>query len=128
MDRSEIGRNGEAFCEEYYRKKGYEILEKNYHSRYGEIDVIAQNGNTVAFIEVKTRAENALGRPAEAVSKAKQKKIILTAFRYAENFPLDTECRFDIFEVWQKEGRIFKFNLIESAFEATDFSGRYDIF
>jgi hypothetical protein len=45
-----------------------------------------------------------------------------------ENLPFDINCRFDVFEVWQKEGRIYRFNCIEAAFEAEDFSGRYDIF
>ncbi len=128
MDKREIGRNGENFAEEYYRKKGYEIKERNYHSRYGEIDLIAMKDNTVIFVEVKTRNENSLGRPAEAVSKSKQKKLILTAFQYMEKLPLNTGCRFDVFEVWQNEGRIYKFNCIESAFDAEDYSGRYDIF
>lgn len=128
MDKSVIGRNGEDFCEEYYRKKGYEIKERNYHSRYGEVDLIAQKGNIIAFVEVKTRSENSLSRPSEAVSKSKQKKLMLTAMKYMENEPLTVFSRFDVFEVWQKEGRIYKFNHIESAFDAEDFSGRYDIF
>lgn len=128
MDKSTIGKNGEDFCEEYYRKKGYEIKERNYHSRYGEVDLIAQKGNIIAFVEVKTRSENSLSRPSEAVSKSKQKKLMLTAMKYMENESVDVFSRFDVFEVWQKEGRIYKFNHIKSAFYAEDFSGRYDIF
>ncbi len=128
MDKSETGRKGESFCEEYYRKRGYEIKERNYHSRYGEIDLIAEKDKTVVFVEVKTRDEKALSRPAEAVNKSKQKKLILTSMQYMENLPFDINCRFDVFEVWQKEGRIYRFNCIEAAFEAEDFSGRYDIF
>lgn len=128
MEKSIIGKNGEDFCEEYYRKRGYEIRERNFHSRYGEVDLIAQKGSIIAFVEVKTRNENSLGRPSEAVSKSKQKKLILTAMKYMENEPLDVFSRFDVFEVWQSEGRIYKFNCIEAAFEACDFSGRYDIF
>ena len=128
MEKGIIGKNGEDFCEEYYRKKGYEVLDKNYHSRYGEIDLVARKDNLIAFVEVKTRSENSLGRPSEAVNRQKQKKLQLTAMKYLESEPLDIFSRFDVFEVWQNEGRIYKFNCIEAAFEAEDFSGRYDIF
>ena len=128
MDKSEIGRLGEDFCAEYYRKKGYEVAERNYHSRYGEVDLIVRKDNTVAFVEVKTRNSHSLGRPSEAVNRQKQKKLQLTAMKYMENEPVNIFSRFDVFEVWQNEGRIYKFNCIESAFEAQDFSGRYDIF
>lgn len=128
MDKSLTGKIGEDFAADYYLKKGYEIKERNYHSRYGEVDIIVAKDNIVAFIEVKTRDEKALGRPAEAVNKAKQKKLVLTSMQYMENLPVNIFCRFDVFEVWQKEGRIYKFNCIENAFEAEDFSGRYDIF
>ncbi len=128
MDKSVIGRNGEDFCEEYYRKKGYEIKKRNYHSRYGEIDLIAEKDNTVIFVEVKTRKDSTRVKPAEAVDRNKQKRMVLTAFQYMENLPCNINCRFDVFEVWQSEGRIYKFNCIEAAFEAEDFSGRYDIF
>lgn len=128
MDKGEIGRSGENFCEEYYRKKGYEIKERNYHSRYGEVDLIVKKDNVIAFVEVKTRNGNSLGRPSEAVNMQKQKKLQLTAMKYMENEALDVFSRFDVFEVWQNEGRIYKFNCIEAAFTAEDFSGRYDIF
>lgn len=128
MDKKIIGISGEDFCEKYYRKKGYEIKERNYHSRYGEVDLIAQKGNIITFVEVKTRNEKSLGRPSEAVNRQKQKKLQLTAMKYMENEPVDVFSRFDIFEVWQNEGRIYKFNCIESAFDSEDFSGRYDIF
>lgn len=128
MEKKEIGRSGEDFCEEFYRKKGYETKERNYHSRYGEVDLIVSKDNLIVFVEVKTRSGNSLGRPAEAVNKQKQKKLQLSAMKYMENEPLDVFSRFDVFEVWQNEGRIYKFNCIESAFTADDFSGRYDIF
>ena len=128
MERSLIGKSGEDFCEEYYRKKGYGIREKNYHSRYGEVDLIAEKENLIVFIEVKTRSEKTVETPSASVTKSKQKKLILTAMKYMENEPVSVFSRFDVFEVWQKEGRIYKFNSIESAFDADDFSGRYDIF
>lgn len=128
MEKSLLGKSGEDFCEEYYRKRGYIIRERNYHSRYGEVDLIAEKDNLIVFVEVKTRNENTVEAPSASVTKSKQKKLMLTAMKYMENEPVSVFSRFDVFEVWQKEGRIYKFNLIESAFDADDFSGRYDIF
>ena len=128
MEKGLVGKSGEDFCEEYYRKRGYIIRERNYHSRYGEVDLIAEKDNLIVFVEVKTRNENTVEAPSASVTKGKQKKLMLTAMKYMENEPVSVFSRFDVFEVWQKEGRIYKFNLIESAFDADDFSGRYDIF
>ncbi len=100
----------------------------NYHSRYGEIDVIAENDTEIIFCEVKTRSSKGYGSPSDAVDSRKQKKLTLTAFKYLEETGNEKMPRFDVFEVWQNEGRIYKFNNIENAFEAADFSGRYDIF
>lgn len=128
MDTNISGRKGEDFAADFYLKTGCEILERNYHSRFGEIDLIAKKDNHIIFVEVKTRDENAVDAPSASVTKSKRKKIILTAMKYMDNKPMNLFSRFDVFEVWQKDGRIFKFNHIESAFEAEDFSGRYDIF
>lgn len=127
MNKADMGRKGENFAAEYYRKKGYEITQVNYHSRYGEIDVIAENDSEIVFCEVKTRNSES-ARPSDAVDLRKQKKLTLTAFRYLEEKGNEKMPRFDVFEIWHNEGRIYKFNNIENAFEAADFSGRYDIF
>ena len=123
-----LGKAGEEAAKEYFIKKGFTIRETNWRCGNLELDLVVEKDGAVVFVEVKTRSENSLGRPSEAVSKSKQKKLILTAMKYMENEPLDMFSRFDVFEVWQSEGRIYKFNCIEAAFEACDFSGRYDIF
>ena len=56
-DKKEIGNFGEDFTAKFLKKSGYKILERNYHSRYGEIDIIASKGAVLAFVEVKTRTE-----------------------------------------------------------------------
>ena len=63
MDKKEIGVLGEDFTARYYEKLGYEIKEKNYHSRYGEIDVIAENEEYIVFVEVKTRKAGSMVSP-----------------------------------------------------------------
>ncbi len=128
MDKLEIGKKGEDFAAGYFLKRGYEILERNYHSRYGEVDIIAKSGKALVFVEVKTRKESSLVSPAQSVTPQKQRKLMLTAVNYLQKSNEEFEPRFDVFEVWQNDGRIFKFNHIENAFEFSDFSGRYDIF
>ena len=128
MNKKNIGDKGESFVVWLYEKSGYTVIARNYHSRYGEIDLIAENETEICFIEVKTRNLSSLGTPAEAVDYRKQKKLTLTAMKYLS----ETECfkqpRFDVFEVWQEEGRIVKYNLIENAFYAEDFAGNYEVF
>ena len=128
MKPKEIGDKGELFASEYYKKLGYEVKEMNYHSRRGEIDVIAENEEFIVFCEVKTRNENSFGAPSDAVDFKKREKLTLTAMQYIEKTETLKQPRFDVFEVWQTQGRIYKFNNIENAFEAEDFSGRYDVF
>lgn len=128
MDKKEIGVLGEDFTARYYEKLGYEIKEKNYHSRYGEIDVIAENEEYIVFVEVKTRKAGSMVSPSQAVSRSKQKKIILTAMQYIGENDCFKQSRFDVFEIWQNEGRIFKFNHIEDAFDTGEFPAGYEIF
>ena len=128
MEKGITGRRGEEFAAEYYRKLGYTVSEMNFHSRYGEIDVIAENEFQIVFCEVKTRSSNTRTNPREAVDLKKQQKLTLTAFRYLEKRACEKQPRFDVFEVWINEDRIYKVNSIENAFEPTDFSGRYDVF
>ena len=122
------GAVGENFAAEYYESKGYEIVARNYHSRYGEIDVIAENDFYVVFCEVKTRSVKAIERPANSVGRAKIKKLTLTAMKYLSENDRDKQPRFDVFELWQSGGEIVKFELIEGAFQGEDFSGSYDVF
>ncbi len=128
MDKKAIGNKGEDFAAEYYRKLGYDIVAMNYHSRYGEVDVIAQNSEFIVFVEVKTRKDGTMVSPSQSVDYRKQKKLILTAMRYLTDTDSEKQPRFDVFEVWQHEGRIYKVNNIESAFDLEEFSDGYDIF
>ena len=120
MDKSAVGKKGEDFCASHYENQGFEIAERNYHCRFGEIDVIAENESTLAFIEVKTRSENQMLEAKDAVTLSKQKKIILTAMDYISKNNKDKILRFDVFEVIHKDGRLVKFRKTEGAFEADE--------
>ena len=82
----------------YLRKQGFEILEKNYYCRVGEIDLIGTEQGYLSFIEVKYRKNSRLGYPEEAVGRTKMRSIIKTAQNYLLRHGLsyDTPCRFDV--------------------------------
>lgn len=120
----QLGAFGEAMACSYLENKGYKIIERNFSCRAGEIDIIGIDGNTIAFIEVKSRTGISYGNPSEAVSHAKQGKIVKTALFFMSKHSLfDYMCRFDVIEVLtdgtQDNTNI---NLIKNAFE---YSGKY---
>ena len=128
MGTKAIGDLGEIFAAKLYRKLGFNVTARNYHSRFGEIDLIAENDDNLCFVEVKTRNHSSLGTPAEAVDRRKQKKLTLTAMKYLEENECYKQPRFDILELWQQDGKITHYHLIENAFSAEDFGGQYEIF
>ncbi len=92
------GRDHEQQAAAWLKSRGYVILEQNYRTPRGEIDIIARDGDTICFVEVKGRTQFAFGAPAEAVTRRKQAKIIRTAGHYlARNFSgPEPACRFDV--------------------------------
>ena len=128
MDKRESGNKGESFAAEYYRKLGFEIKERNYHCRGGEIDIIASSEEYIVFVEVKNRTDGSLYLPKEAVDEKKQRKLTVAAMKYLSENETGKQPQFDVFEVYSNNGRIYKFKRIENAFETIDFGGRYDIF
>lgn len=112
---------GEEYAANYLVKKGYRIRERNFHCRMGEIDIIAQDGECIVIVEVKTRKSIACGRPAEFVTLKKQEKLKKTAMTYLIDIGEDNpQLRFDVIEVLYEmyHGRflINGVNHIENAF------------
>lgn len=99
-DQPDRGRIGEQAVAEELTKRGYQILDRNYHSRYGEIDIIAAQNGFLAFVEVKARSPHTKGAPAEAVSASKRKKLIQTALLYLQETNSRLQPRFDVAEVF----------------------------
>ena len=91
---------GEKYTEKYLKKHGCKILEKNYQRPYGEIDIIADDGTNILFVEVKTRHFNPMTKGYEAVDWRKIKRIVKTASYYLTEKKLDRYCRFDVAEVF----------------------------
>ena len=114
------GRWGEDYAAEVLQNCGYTILARNFHSRAGEIDLIASDREYIAFIEVKTRQEGAQVPPGEAVTPAKQRKIVRTAYAYLIKNESDLSPRFDVIEVYfnnKTDLKPQKLTHIKSAFE-----------
>lgn len=113
MNTKTIGDNGETAACLYLEKKGYNIKKRNYHTRYGEIDIIAGIDEYTVFVEVKTRKSIKYGTPAEYVTMSKQNKIIKSAYCYlGEN---SCAVRFDIIEILYNGDKMY-INHIENAF------------
>ncbi len=106
MNHQESGRQGEAVAARYYLNRGYHLLDHNYKTRQGELDLVLQKGEQIVIAEVKTRSGQLRYAPSEAVGAAKQKRLILAAQRYLQvNGLLDCPVRFDVVEIVpQKEG------------------------
>lgn len=119
-----IGDFGEKLACDYLKSKGYEILDRNVYSRFGEIDIIAKNNEYIIFVEVKTRKEGAMVSGVEAVTLSKQKKIIKTAISYLLDKSYHLQPRFDIIEVnlFFRDGNYFfkSLNHLENAFCVKD--------
>lgn len=105
MDRRELGRLGEDRACAYLEELGFSVIGRNYHSRWGEIDVIAQNDTVLVFAEVKLRAEGALVGGLEAVNASKMKKIVRTAAVWLSENPSMLPVRFDVFEINTRKDR-----------------------
>lgn len=123
MDEARVrnaGKRGETFACTYLMQHGCRILARNWHSRYGEIDVIAANECHLIFLEVKTRAPNAAVGPLEAVTTAKQRRLIRTAQLYLFAHPTNLQPRFDVMGiVLSRDGRTFlHFTYLKNAFSA----------
>ena len=114
-----LGRRGEEVAERYLVSLGYRILERRYRTRTAEIDMIAEDGDTLVFVEVKTRSSLAFGRPAEAVDGRKRARIAGAATVYlARRGAAARSCRFDVVEVLEAEAAPPRIRLIRDAFEA----------
>ncbi len=114
------GVNGETIATKFLVKKGYDILALNYRARFGEVDIIAEKDEYIIFAEVKTRSENAIYKPYEAVTSTKQKKILRAAMQYLGATGNEKQVRFDIIEVYLTKNPFLKpkVNHIKNAFEA----------
>jgi putative endonuclease len=104
--RRTLGKDGEDLACAELARRGYEILARGYRTRAGEIDIVAQHGHTIVFVEVKTRRDDAFGSGASAVTVGKQRRIGLMALDYLSRRGLHGRpCRFDVVAIRCGDGR-----------------------
>ena len=120
MNIGKIGAEGEKRVAAFLRKRGFNVIKRNFQCRYGEVDIIAENNEYILFVEVKTRKENALISGIDAVDSHKQSRITLAAQDYIRKTYCEKQPRFDVAEVtvFEKADKTLGYNLkyLENAF------------
>jgi len=97
LERQRLGLVGEELAVRELLSRGYAILERRYRTRYGEIDIVAKDGDTLVFVEVRARATGEFGRAAESVDERKRRKVTAMAVDYlARHRVTNRPCRFDV--------------------------------
>ena len=107
LNRVGKGKMGEEASVKLLEKKGYKVLERNYRTRFGEIDVVCLKGNTVVFVEVKSKTGERFGEPWEMIDKRKLGQVERIAKMYLIKRRLgDMLCRIDVVGVWLREEKV----------------------
>lgn len=115
MDKRKIGSKGEESAAAYLERLHYKILERNYRSHFGEIDIIAKDRKDTVFVEVKSRSTRLFGSPQESVVREKRRRITLTAIDYVQRKHLENKpLRFDVVAIYPDSS----IELIKNAFDA----------
>ena len=113
----DLGAHGERIAAAYLRKNGYRILSANVRLPLGQLDIVAKDGNTIVFVEVKTRACQDFGLPEEAINYKKRKKMISLGWCYLKKNNLcGSDCRFDVVSILLNDKKDASVNLIKDAF------------
>ncbi len=114
-----MGKWGEGHARRYLEGKGYTVLATNYRCRWGEVDIVAQHGGELAFIEVRTRRGAAFGTPEESVTAAKSRRLIATAEDYLQTHDLEQcQWRVDLVSIrLDAAGKLLEVNHLENAVE-----------
>lgn len=115
-----LGRRGERAAERFLRRRGYKIVARRERGRLGELDLVAVDGRTIVFVEVKTRASHAAGHPAESVGPEKQARLTRLALAYLKRHELlEHPARFDVLAItWPAGAGKPQIEHIKNAFEA----------
>ena len=117
MSTINTGKDAEARACGYLQAQGLQLVQRNYHSRRGEIDLIMQDKDSLVFIEVRYRRQSRFGSAAESVNRHKQSKLIACANHYIQTYPERARqaCRFDVVSI---DGNMNSIDWIKNAFDA----------
>ncbi|MDP3062768.1 MAG: YraN family protein [Chloroflexota bacterium] len=103
--RRSLGQRGEALAADYLRRMGYQVLGANFRCQWGEVDIVAMDGATLVFVEVRTRRGASFGTPQESLTRRKQERLIATAETYLqEHSDAPKEWRIDLVSILAKRG------------------------
>lgn len=113
-----LGRTGEDLACAELQRRGYVILARRYRTRYGEIDIVARDGGSIVFVEVKARTSTAFGSGHEAVTWRKQRRLVRAGLEYLSRHGSATvACRFDVVTLLAERGR-WSIDIVRGAFDA----------
>ena len=115
-----LGKEGETIAVEYLAEHGYQILDRNFRSQQGEIDIIAKEGDFLVFVEVKIYSIGSIGTPLGAIRKPKKESIIHAArtYLFKKNIK-NVNCRFDVLAIYRSWKGLSSFDLIKDAFHVS---------
>jgi len=117
MNSRELGILGEKRAENYFIDNNYILVDKNYKTRFGEIDIIVKDENFIVFVEVKLRKENSLYSGVFAITQSKIKKISTTAKLFLVDYKTDLQPRFDVVQITtNNDNKIIELEHIKNAF------------
>src|SRR5690349_239990 len=119
--RQQLGELGEDLAVRELTARGYAILARRYRTRHGEIDIVAEDGGAIVFVEVRARATAEFGRAAETVTDAKKRKVTAMAVEYlARHRITNRPCRFDVVAIDEAMTAVPAIAVYPNAFDATD--------
>jgi len=114
--RRDLGAFGERVAAAHLEAKGYRIRARNFRCREGEIDIVAEDGDCLVFVEVRTRRGDAFGTPAESVTVAKERRLLTVARAYLQEHPdVPANQRIDVVGIELSKGRLLAVQHIEGA-------------
>ncbi len=117
MNRRALGARGESLAGDWYLERGYTILDRNWRTRTGELDLVLESGGIIVFCEVKTRTSNAFGAGVEAVTREKQLRIRRLAAQWLEvNDRAHRGLRFDVVSILAPSSGRPQIDVYEAAF------------
>jgi putative endonuclease len=121
MHRQVLGKSGEDLAVETLTRRGYAILDRRYRTRPGEIAIVADDGGTIVFVEVRARGTGEFGGAAETVTREKQRRVVAMAVDYLARRRLtDRPCRFDVVAIDRADGASPAVVVYPGAFDAVD--------
>lgn len=119
MNRRETGTLGEKLACDFLYRNGYDIIETNFRCPEGEIDIVARHGDTLVFVEVRTKTSRRFGLPEESITRTKMSRLRMAAARYGQiHYDLPESRRIDVIAVEMNAvGKVARIELIENAVE-----------